>query len=148
MTLPELAKRTDLVDKLAAYHVAPNAKVAAAKLKGNGTGVTYAVSGDPHYVLRFVTEGNKTTVLDAQGNKAGVTDADVDAGASVVHGVDKVLLSGGRPGCFLGGGGFGGRGFWGAQSLSGPGWGEGAVGGRGVGGAGALGGAVGEPRGG
>ncbi|GBF94109.1 hypothetical protein Rsub_07096 [Raphidocelis subcapitata] len=94
ITLPELAKRTDLVDKLAAYHIAPRAKVAAAKLKGNGTGFTYAVSADPHYVLRFITEKNKTTVLDAQGNTANVLHADVDAGSSIVHGVDRVLLSG------------------------------------------------------
>jgi hypothetical protein len=36
-------------------------------------------------------------VRDSQGGAARVVGPDLDAGASVVHGIDRVLLSGARP---------------------------------------------------
>ncbi|GBF94108.1 hypothetical protein Rsub_07095 [Raphidocelis subcapitata] len=92
LTLDALIQRTDLVDKLAAYHVAPRARLGTADLRSNGS---YAVSGDPHYVLRFGAGADgRPTVTDAQGFVANVTAGDMDAGLSIVHGVDRVLLSG------------------------------------------------------
>jgi uncharacterized surface protein with fasciclin (FAS1) repeats len=38
------------------------------------------------------TSGGKVTITDAQGNKATVVKADIKAGASIIHGVDRVLL--------------------------------------------------------
>jgi hypothetical protein len=94
--LDALVQRPELVDKLAAYHVAPRARLGTRDLAANGS---YAVSGDPHYLLRFGSDaGGRVTVTDAQGFLANVTKGDLDAGLSVVHGVDRVLLSGARPG--------------------------------------------------
>ncbi|KAI8472236.1 MAG: putative methyltransferase-domain-containing protein [Monoraphidium minutum] len=114
----ELLGRFDLVDKLAAYHTIPRARAPLASLRGArasaGAGVhnasagaecgsgermsAFALSGDHNYVLRFVTVGGgdsgAVAVRDAQGRRANLVEPDADAGASVVHGVDAVLLSG------------------------------------------------------
>ena len=111
LTWPELLARRGLVDRVAAYHTVPRARAAAAALSARRKSAprgrafaTFAVSGDPHYLLRFTEGGggNGTgaastaapTVRDAQGFTAKVVGADVDAGNSVVHAIDRVLMSG------------------------------------------------------
>ncbi|KAI8476162.1 MAG: hypothetical protein J3K34DRAFT_464270 [Monoraphidium minutum] len=98
ITLDELAaQRPNLVDKLVAYHIAPRVKASSRDLAASAkrSGGAYAVSGDPHYLLRFgVDAKGGLLVRDAQGRAARVARADVDAGASVVHALDRVLLSG------------------------------------------------------
>lgn len=115
MSLDELLQRPDLIDKLVAYHIAPRARAPMGALTANTAAAaaaagtkqpagnssskavgSYAVSGDPHYFLRFSADPKTgtPTVEDAQGNVARVVKGDLDAGASVVHGVDKVLYSG------------------------------------------------------
>lgn len=94
ITLAELAARPDLADKLVAYHVVPRTRASSEA----PAGAAFGISGDPHYLLRFKPAGGGGTkglaVRDAQGNSAAVVAADIDAGASVVHAVDRVLLSG------------------------------------------------------
>jgi len=96
LSLAELTNRTDLLDKLVAYHIVPRARASAARLAGKSKEGSYAVSGDPHYLLRFSADpkSGAVSVRDSQGNAARVLAADVDAGRSVVHGVDRVLMSG------------------------------------------------------
>jgi hypothetical protein len=70
----------------------------AAAAQAEGPMTSYAVSGDPHYLLRFFrtpeSAGGGLAVRDAQGRVARVVTADLDAGRSVVHAVSRVLLSG------------------------------------------------------
>ena len=97
VTLAELAARPDLADKLAAYHVMPRVRAASGALRGGKGEGSYGVSGDPHYLLRFEVDpkGGSLLVRDPQGYTARVVTADIDAGRSVVHAIDRVLLSGG-----------------------------------------------------
>jgi hypothetical protein len=102
----DLASRHELLDKLVAYHVLPNARADAKALRAAaGAAGAYGVSGDPHYLLRFTAPaagaGAKgaaaaggLAVRDARGNAAAVVSPDLDAGRSVVHAVDAVLHSG------------------------------------------------------
>jgi hypothetical protein len=120
MTLQELLARKDLVDRLVSYHIVPRVRAhsgllranhshtiaaadAAAGAAGDGkapgkrhTMTSYAVSGDGNYWLRFSVDAKTgvPVVRDVQGNEARVVGADLDAGKSVVHGIDRVLLSG------------------------------------------------------
>ncbi|KAI8467505.1 MAG: hypothetical protein J3K34DRAFT_430239 [Monoraphidium minutum] len=105
LTLDGLLARPALADQIIAYHIAPLTRARASALKGGRANVSaaaagafssYAVSGDPHYLLRFSKDAKTggVVVTDAQGRAARVVDEDADAGRSVLHGVDRVLMSG------------------------------------------------------
>jgi hypothetical protein len=51
-------------------------------------------TADGLYHVRFYLENGKVVIKDAQGNTARVVKPDIDAGYSVIHGIDKVMLSG------------------------------------------------------
>jgi hypothetical protein len=52
------------------------------------------LTADGLYHLRFYLENGKVVIKDVQGNTARVVKPDIDAGYSVIHGIDKVMLSG------------------------------------------------------
>ena len=83
-------------DKLASiltYHVVAGnidaaAAVAAVK-KGEGKAELKTVQGEP---LTVMLKGDKVVLMDAAGNKATVTAADLKGSNGVVHVIDKVLM--------------------------------------------------------
>jgi len=83
-------------DKLASiltYHVVAGnidaaAAVAAVK-KGEGKAELKTVQGEP---LTVMLKGDKVVIMDAAGNKATVTAADLKGSNGVVHVIDKVLM--------------------------------------------------------
>eukprot|EP00877_Chromochloris_zofingiensis_P008425 jgi/Chrzof1/3836/Cz13g10170.t1 len=93
LTAPQLAGYPALLKAIARYHIILGAKLSSAKqLKvGRSNGIT----ADPMWNLTIIKAANgSVTVKDVQGNVGRVTKADIDAGKSVIHIVDAVLLSG------------------------------------------------------
>jgi hypothetical protein len=52
------------------------------------------LTADGVYHLRFYLENGKVVIKDVQGNTARVVKGDIDAGYSIIHSIDKVMLSG------------------------------------------------------
>jgi hypothetical protein len=52
------------------------------------------LTADGVYHLKFYLENGRVVIKDVQGNTARVVKPDLDAGYSVIHGIDKVMLSG------------------------------------------------------
>ncbi|MBN9026546.1 fasciclin domain-containing protein [Kaistia nematophila] len=83
-------------DKLTAvltYHVVPG-KISAADImkaakKMNGMAEYKTVQGEP---LKFQVDGKKIWVIDAKGDKARITIADVNQSNGVIHVINTVLI--------------------------------------------------------
>jgi uncharacterized surface protein with fasciclin (FAS1) repeats len=73
-----------------ASHVVP-AVVASSAIKATPTKAPTLLRGSS---VSAAKAGGKVMITDTQGNKATVTKADIKAGNSIIHGVDKVLLGG------------------------------------------------------
>jgi hypothetical protein len=52
------------------------------------------LTADGLFHLRFYLENGRVVIKDVQGNTARIVKPDIDAGYSVIHGIDKVMLSG------------------------------------------------------
>lgn len=80
--------------KILTYHVVAGETMSPALIEA------IKAAGDKGYMLKTVNggaltatlEGGKVVLTDAAGNKATVTQADVDASNGVVHVIDKVLM--------------------------------------------------------
>ena len=81
--------------KVLTYHVVPGRVDAAALAEqihaGGGKAMLKTVSGG---MLTATMRGNDVVIVDAKGNMAVVTTADVYQSNGVIHVVDKVLLPG------------------------------------------------------
>jgi len=75
------------------YHVISGKIDAAAAVKavkaGKGKAVLTTVQGEK---LSVMLEGDKVVLMDAGGNKASVTAADLSASNGVIHVIDSVLM--------------------------------------------------------
>lgn len=89
----ELAKYPALLKAIARHHIILGAKITNAKqLKA---GRTNGITADPLWNVTIIKAANgSVTVRDVQGTMGRVTKADIDAGKSVLHTIDTVLLSG------------------------------------------------------
>lgn len=90
MSVADIQKNEALCDAIVQYHIIPTVANSTA-IPATKTLVARTLRAGS--MLRFSKSGAKVTVTDAQGNKATVTKGDVVAGGSVIHGVDRVLLS-------------------------------------------------------
>ena len=79
--------------KILTYHVVPGRitadQIAAAAAANGGTATFTTVEGEP---LRFMESGGGWTVIDAQGNRAMITIANVMQSNGVIHVIDTVLM--------------------------------------------------------
>eukprot|EP00877_Chromochloris_zofingiensis_P008423 jgi/Chrzof1/3834/Cz13g10150.t1 len=93
LTVAQLAGYPALLKAIARYHIILGAKLSSAKqLK---VGRTNGITADPIWNLTLIKAPNgNVSIRDTQGNIAKVTKVDIDAGKSVIHNVDAVLLSG------------------------------------------------------
>lgn len=86
----DLYKLEPVMDSIMAYHLMP-APYTAQRLKQFAPFTAKPFGGGPNAVLRFKSDGGKLSVVGVQ-NTANVVDAGIDAGRSVVHVLDTVLL--------------------------------------------------------
>lgn len=86
----DVFKIEPIMDQLLAYHMLP-APYTAARLKQYAPFTAKPFGGGPDPTLRFRSDGGKLTVVGQQ-NQASVVAAGLDAGRSVVHVIDAVLL--------------------------------------------------------
>jgi uncharacterized surface protein with fasciclin (FAS1) repeats len=81
------------LDKILTYHVVPGRitaqQIAAMAAKHGGTATLKTVEGEP---LMFRKAGSGWSVIDAKGNKARITIANVMQSNGVIHVVDSVLM--------------------------------------------------------
>jgi uncharacterized surface protein with fasciclin (FAS1) repeats len=89
-SIKDALKVEPIMDAILAYHMLP-APYTAARLKSYAPFTAKPFGGGPNAVLRFRNDGGKLVVQGVQ-NSATVVDAGLDAGRSVVHVVDAVLL--------------------------------------------------------
>ncbi|WIA33250.1 hypothetical protein OEZ86_006392 [Tetradesmus obliquus] len=99
LTMAELKERPGLVAAVVAYHVIPRVKankgtLTSAKPLPDNANPILGLTADGVYHLRFYLENGQVVIKDVQGNTARVVKPDIDAGYSVIHGIDKVMLSG------------------------------------------------------
>jgi len=82
-----------MLDKILTYHVVPGRitaqQIAAMAAKNGGTATLKTVEGEP---LMFRKAGSGWWVIDAKGNKAQITIANVMQSNGVIHVVDAVLM--------------------------------------------------------
>ncbi len=83
----------EMLKTVLTYHVVAGkwsaADIAAAIKKGKGTAEVATVQGEK---LWFKNDGKDTWVIDAKGNKAKITIADVNQSNGVIHVIDTVLM--------------------------------------------------------
>ncbi|KAF8067370.1 hypothetical protein HT031_002418 [Scenedesmus sp. PABB004] len=102
LTMDDMRERPGLAAAVAANHVIPRVRatsnrVRAARPPPSKADPIVGVTAEGHYVLKFYMDPAKpggVLIEDSQGNVGHVTRADMDAGASVVHGIDRVMLGG------------------------------------------------------
>jgi uncharacterized surface protein with fasciclin (FAS1) repeats len=92
LTASTLADRPQLAHDVLSYHLIPYVKLQTADIKKN---YAVAATADKDYTVQIMKgEQGRIVFKDIQGNMANLVQADMDAGFSVVHGIDRVLLSG------------------------------------------------------
>ena len=92
MTTSSLAARPQLAHDILTYHLLPHIKLATTDVK---KAFSVAATSDADYTVQVLRgKDGKVVLKDTQGNVANVVQPDVDAGFSIVHGIDRVLQSG------------------------------------------------------
>eukprot|EP00775_Hariotina_reticulata_P011832 gene11832-11976_t len=97
LTMAEMQSRPFLSAAIVGYHIIPRVKATASDVMGaTQASPIYAATASPNAALKFYMDKNNKTVVveDAQGHTARVIRPNINAGRSIIHVIDRVMLSG------------------------------------------------------